>query len=214
MPLRFTICANISETLTHFHVSANCAGGRASKKICRAFLARNPNEWRAKSIENPAMGGVFERKMRMIYQWQKRRGPQGVGRKKQRRHAPQLRRQPPHGPRCHPSPHPPATCVMNDCCGVGGKSDAGTAPASKETRATIQLAAMVDVFKNVKNHLNETAPRANIIRPPTQIKAVNRLRRQFAAQSCTGSLADRSAPPCGSSSPISALPRRLRRGRG
>lgn len=77
---------------------------------------------------------------------QNRRGPQGVGRKKQRRHAPQLRRQPPHGPRCQPNPQPPATRVMNDCCS-SGKCEAGTAPASKEARAATKHAAITDGFK-------------------------------------------------------------------
>ena len=94
-----------------------------------------------------------------VYQRQIRRGPQGVGRNQQRRpHAPQLRRQPPQGPRCQPSPQPPATCVINDCCS-NGKSEAGNAPASKEISATIQPAAIADGFKNMEESPRFTAPR-------------------------------------------------------
>jgi hypothetical protein len=38
---------------------------------------------------------------------------------------------------------------MNDC-GSNGKTEAGNAPASNETSATIQPAAMADGFKNME----------------------------------------------------------------
>jgi hypothetical protein len=44
------------------------------------------------------------------YQRQMRRPP----RQKQRQPELKLRRHPPHGPRCHPRPHPPATVVTSD----------------------------------------------------------------------------------------------------
>ncbi len=105
-----------------------------------------------------------------VYQRQIRRGPQGVGRNQQRRpHAPQLRRQPPQGPRCQPSPQPPATCVINDCCS-NGKSEAGNAPASKEISATIQPAAIADGFKNMEKSPRFDRNQTNIIRLAVQIK--------------------------------------------
>jgi hypothetical protein len=124
---------------------------------------------------------------------------------------PQLRRQPPQGPRCQPSPQPPATCVINDCCS-NGIIDAGYAPASKEISATIQPAAMGMVSKTWENYLDSAAPRRISFAWPHKSRQ-GIFSGMLAAQSWTDSLLPASLP-CASSTPISALLRRRRRGRG
>jgi hypothetical protein len=57
-------------------------------------------------------------------------------RQKQRQPALKLRRHPPHGPRCQPQPHPPATVVTSD--GVAGIAPIGAnACASWDASAII-----------------------------------------------------------------------------
>jgi hypothetical protein len=64
-----------------------------------------------------------------------------------------------------------------------------------------------------KKSLGLTASRA-IVSPARQIKAINQTNDGPVAQSWTGSSAFASPPPCGPATPVSALPPRLRRGRG
>jgi len=102
---------------------------------------------------------------------------------------------------------------MNDW-GSNGISEAGTAPASNETAAAIKPAAKADAFK-----IMEDSPRfgriwRNYHLSRKQIKARNPVSGMPAAQSWTGSLAFATSPPCGPVAPVSALPLRLRLGRG
>lgn len=66
-----------------------------------------------------------------LYQRHQRR-PQ---RQWQRQPGPKLRRQPPHGPRCHPYPHPPATVVTSDGCATLAPNVVVSARASGDASA-------------------------------------------------------------------------------
>jgi hypothetical protein len=174
-----------------------------------------------KGIPAPAMAG--QRKSHGAgffhfgrdYQRQTRRGPQGVGRNQQRRpQGPQLRRQPPQGPRCQPGPQPPAISMTSDGC-FNREGEAGTAPASaKDISATGQPAAMADAFKNMGESPRFGRIRCNYHLCCKQIKVRNPMRRRLAPQSWIDSLVLPSSPSCAPSTPISTFPRRLRRGRG
>ncbi len=145
-----------------------------------------------------------------LRQRQTRRSPHGVGRNQQRRPTgPQFCSQPPYGPRCQPGPQPPAICVTWNGCG-NGRGNAGTAPASKETNASINPAATAKNSRGWKNSLDLTATGATLVSPARQIKASNQTHKGPAAQSWTESLAFASSPPCGSATAVSALPPRLR----
>ena len=68
--------------------------------------------------------------------------------------------------------------------------------------------------KTWKNYLDLTASGATIVSAARQLKANNQTNNGPVAQSWTGSLAFACSPPCGPATPVSALPPRLRRGRG
>lgn len=142
-------------------------------------------------------------------------GPQGVGLNQQRRpQGPQLRRQPPQGPRCQPGPQPPAISMTSDDC-FNREGEARTAPASsKDISVTGQPAAMADAFKNMGESPRFGRIRRNYHLCCKQIKVRNPMRRRLAPQSWIDSLVLPSSPSCAPSTPISTFPRRLRRGRG
>ena len=129
--------------------------------------------WRRRMVERPRDDAQLKPRLTAAGKRKPRRAGFSDfcrGRNQQRRpQPPQLRRQPPQGPRCQPSPQPPATCVMNDCCSTG-KTEAGNAPASKEISATIQPAATADGFKNMEESPRFDRTQTNIIRLAVQIK--------------------------------------------
>ena len=93
---------------------------REGKSLC---FAEKGLEWESHHLV--LCGGPYQR--------QTRRGPHGVGR--HQHPPPRFHRQPPHGPRCRPSPQPCRTWVTSLVCFA--KSEIGKARAS---RATIDVA--------------------------------------------------------------------------
>lgn len=104
----------------------SAAGAPDARRHEESASPRDEDELAYRQKKTPR-SGVFT--VLADHQRQTRRGPHGVGRNQQRRAiGPQFRRQPPQGPRCQPSPQPPATSVTSDGCS-NLKGEAGTASA-------------------------------------------------------------------------------------